>query len=294
MARVCVIGDAMLDIYVNGAVHRISPEAPVPLLNVTSEDVKAGGASNVALALVELGHQVTLMTRIGGDQPGEKLTRILKNKGVIIESLDLDYPTITKTRYMSSNSQILRVDREDCSEFSGDIRRNFSDFDAIIVSDYGKGMITSNLFRKLRTEYLGAIFVDPKSSDASVYYGANYIFPNVKELLAWLPHNTLLNDAEILELKDEMNWANLINTRSEKGIRAFLKNGIVNLESKHEEIIDVTGAGDIVISVFTHCILAGDNIERALMVANECAGDACMHVGTWYPKKCHMEKNDEI
>lgn len=294
MLKICVIGDAMLDIYVNGTVQRISPEAPVPLLSVQRENVKAGGAANVAMAMVELGHDVTFVTRIGNDRSGNKLIKILEVEGVIVESLDPKYPTITKTRYMASKSQILRVDREDCSEFSGEITKSFSDFDAIMVSDYGKGMITKNIFAKLRAEYLGEIFVDPKASDASVYYGANYIFPNIKELLAWFPENTQLNDAEIFRLKEEMNWRNLINTRSEKGIRAFLKTSIANFESKHEEIIDVTGAGDIVLSVFTHCILSGDNTERALMVANQCAGDACMHVGTWYPKKNQMEKYREI
>ena len=295
--KVLVLGDAMLDKYYFGEVSRISPEAPVPIVGVFKIEETLGGAANVVHNLALLGCQKSIIGQVGADNNGEIFLGKLKNLGVdysgVIETLK---PTTTKIRVISGHQQMIRLDFEDASELDGvttdKLLQNFAaqlpKVDAVIISDYGKGVCTKKICR----EVIGAcraqkkfVVVDPKGDNWQKYFDAGFITPNFKELNAVLPKKIPNDDAQIEEAArhviDEFNLSGLVVTRSAKGLSLFDGERTAHIKARAQEVFDVSGAGDTVIAVFALALAGGLDSEAAAYLANVAAGVVVAKVGTY-------------
>ena len=294
--KVLVVGDVMLDKYYFGEVTRISPEAPVPIAKVLDVKDTLGGAANVAHNLALLGCQTTLIGQIGRDVHGETFLQKLKARGVKAGMIETSKPTTTKIRVISGHQQMIRLDFEDASELDGGdaelLLKNFSaqigDVDAVIISDYGKGVCTENICQKI----IGAarrakkiVVIDPKGDDWSKYFNANYITPNFKEFGEVLPVKIKNVDAQIesaaLRVIDDLKLDGLIVTRSAKGLSLIEPEKISHIKARAQEVFDVSGAGDTVIAVFALALAGGIDSEAAAYLANVAAGVVVAKVGTY-------------
>ena len=295
--RALVIGDLMLDEYLWGRAERISPEAPVQVVEVTREDLRLGGAGNVVNNLAALGCSVSVCSVIGSDENGALLRHAFEAKGVDLEGLfeDPERRTSKKTRVIAANQQIVRIDREtkaaigEASETAllVYLSAHCSNFDVIIVSDYLKGVLTpvvlSAVCRAGRD--LGIpVVVDPKGSDYGKYRGASLLTPNRKE--AEIASGIAITDPEGLELAAAKLLADLgldalLITRSEAGMSLFPAQGAaVHIPTVAREVFDVTGAGDTVISVLSLGLACGLSHADSAWVANVAAGIAVGKLGT--------------
>jgi rfaE bifunctional protein kinase chain/domain len=250
-ARVLVVGDAMLDRYWFGAVERISPEAPVPVVRVNREEERLGGAANVALNVKTLGVQTTLLTVVGEDEPARKLQQLLEQKGVkTLLGHDPQLYTIVKLRVIGRSQQLIRVDFENTpdheilADMLGDFEAALPQHDAVLFSDYGKGGL-EHIPRMIEMARKAGkpVLVDPKGSDYNRYAGATVITPNRAEL------------AQVL-------------TRSEEGMSLFDAGGEAREHAKALEVFDVTGAGDTVIATLAAMLACGLTLRDALPIAN--------------------------
>ena len=295
--RVLVIGDVMLDKYYFGEVSRISPEAPVPIARVINVSETLGGAANVAHNLALLGCQTSIIGQVGADAHGEKFLALLKSIGVdhsgLIETLK---PTTTKIRVISGHQQMIRLDFEDATELDGattdKLLENFSarlpNVDAVIISDYGKGVCTKKICR----EVIGAcraqrkvVVVDPKGDNWQKYFDAGFITPNLKEFNAVLPKAIPNDDAQIeaaaRHVIDEFNLRGLVVTRSAKGLSLIDGERTTHIQARAQEVFDVSGAGDTVIAVFALALAGGLDSAAAAYLANVAAGVVVAKVGTY-------------
>ena len=289
-SRVLVVGDAMLDRYWFGAVDRISPEAPVPVVRVTREEERLGGAANVALNVKTLGAQATLLTVVGDDEPARKLRQLLEREGVsALLGLDPKLCTIVKLRVIGRAQQLIRVDFENqpdhevLASMLADYERVLPDHDAVLFSDYGKGGLTHipqmiELARKLNKPVL----VDPKGSDYSRYAGATVITPNRAELAqvigAWSSEAQLLERVQALRNAHRLDG--LLLTRSEEGMSLFDQAGHMQVPAQAREVFDVTGAGDTVIAALAAMLASGASLREAMPVANRAGGIVVAKFGT--------------
>ncbi|MGQ9618348.1 MAG: D-glycero-beta-D-manno-heptose-7-phosphate kinase [Candidatus Aminicenantia bacterium] len=289
--RVFVIGDVMLDKYIIGKVSRISPEAPVPVLEVKKEDVKGGGAGNVFLNLKVLGCDASLLSVVGNDLEGEELKRILGERGVYLFKDPLR-PTTVKTRVIAHNQQIVRMDREDTSKISKDIvdlmtkTIDIENLDGILISDYKKGVITDEFMKIIKEKKNKGteIFVDPKVENIELYKGVTLISPNHGEAeritgMKLKSDDDFLNGAR--KIKEKFLCKYVVITKGEEGM-TFLdeENEGGHLPTKAKEVYDVTGAGDTVISILTLSILSGAKLSEACELANYGASVAVSRLGT--------------
>jgi rfaE bifunctional protein kinase chain/domain len=289
-ARVLVVGDAMLDRYWFGAVDRISPEAPVPVVRVNREEERLGGAANVALNAKTLGAQVTLLTVVGQDEPARKLQQLLEQQGVkTLLGHDPQLYTIVKLRVIGRSQQLIRVDFENTPDHEvlasmlGDFERALDAHDAVLFSDYGKGGLEHiprmiELARKAGKPVL----VDPKGSDYSRYAGATVITPNRAELAQvvgnWSSEAQLHERAEALRKK--LGLTGLLVTRSEEGMSLFDAEGEARVPAQAREVFDVTGAGDTVIAALAALLACGVTLRDALPIANRAGGIVVGKFGT--------------
>ncbi|MES2228270.1 MAG: D-glycero-beta-D-manno-heptose-7-phosphate kinase [Pseudomonadota bacterium] len=289
-SRVLVVGDAMLDRYWFGAVDRISPEAPVPVVRVDREEERLGGAANVALNVKSLGAQATLLTVVGDDEPARKLRRLLEQHGVAaLLGSDPQLYTIVKLRVIGRSQQLIRIDFEnqpDHEVLAGmltDFERVLPDHDAVLFSDYGKGGLTHiprmiELARAARKPVL----IDPKGSDYSRYAGATVITPNRAELAqvigAWSSEAQLHERAQALREAHRLDA--LLLTRSEDGMSLFDAQGHVQVPAQAREVFDVTGAGDTVIATLAAMLGAGLSLREAMSIANRAGGIVVGKFGT--------------
>lgn len=289
-ARVLVVGDAMLDRYWFGAVDRISPEAPVPVVRVNREEERLGGAANVALNAKTLGAQVTLLTVVGQDEPARKLQQLLEQQGVkTLLGHDPQLYTIVKLRVIGRSQQLIRVDFENTPDHEvlasmlGDFERALDAHDAVLFSDYGKGGLEHiprmiELARKAGKPVL----VDPKGSDYSRYAGATVITPNRAELAQvvgnWSSETQLHERAEALRKK--LGLTGLLVTRSEEGMSLFDAEGEARVPAQAREVFDVTGAGDTVIAALAALLACGVTLRDALPIANRAGGIVVGKFGT--------------
>ena len=252
-ARVLVVGDAMLDRYWFGAVERISPEAPVPVVRVEREEERLGGAANVALNVKTLGGQATLMTVVGDDEPARVLKTLLERDGVqTLLGHDAQLYTIVKLRVIGRSQQLIRIDFENQPDHEvlldmlADYERALPGFDAVLFSDYGKGGLTHIPHMIELARAAGKpVLVDPKGSDYSRYAGATVITPNRAELAqvigGWSSEAQLHERAH--KLREELGLEGLLLTRSEEGMSLFDAAGELRVAATAREVFDVTGAG---------------------------------------------------
>lgn len=293
---VMVYGDFMVDKYIHGEVNRISPEAPVPVLHVTGKERKFGGAGNVVSNLLAIGVNVRVAGFTGSDEDGMWLTDTFSKLGAdttYIENVD-GLQTVIKTRITSRNQQFIRLDEEKPENITQDMEariRNrvfdmLQDVDAVILSDYGKGNVTPGVAQGIIDACIQRkipVVVDPKGVDYSKYKGATVCKPNEKEL-AVATGMTLVTDEDVekagLILKDQNGIDNLIVSRSEKGIM-FLsaRNTRKDFPTKAQEVIDVTGAGDTVVSMIASTMAIGAELEDSCKLANMAAAIVCSKFG---------------
>lgn len=291
--KVLVIGDIMLDKYIWGEVKRISPEAPVQIVNVTKESFMPGGAGNAANNIAALEGIPYLISIVGNDVAKDMLIEKLKEEHVIIEGviLDKDIPTIQKIRIMAKSQQLLRIDYEKKIRVSNDkeleilkyIKTIINDIDIILISDYSKGMITKSLMNKISEiseEYGKRVIIDPKPKNKDCYGNCYLITPNISEAVELSGSND--NDIDKIGkiLLAEMN-CNVLITRGEDGMSLFEKTGDkIGIPTKAKEVYDVSGAGDTTVAALSLAIAAGASLKEASLIANYAAGIAVGKIGT--------------
>jgi rfaE bifunctional protein kinase chain/domain len=294
---ILVLGDLMLDRYLWGNVNRISPEAPVPVVEVESESVRLGGAANVAHNVAALGARPFLVGVIGADHAGDGLRSALAERRLDASGLvvDASRPTSIKTRIVARHQQVVRADQESRAEVDADIERALLDgvrerlprLAACIVSDYGKGVITASLLESLLPELDRAgvpVCVDPKEAHFFSYRGVAVLTPNLLE--AGTAFGRRLATDELLdeagrELRRRLDARALLITRGEKGMSLFeADRPRLDLPTVAREVYDVTGAGDTVVSVYAVLLAAGATHAESAEVANHAAGIVVREVGT--------------
>jgi len=291
-AHILVVGDSMLDRYWFGAVDRISPEAPVPVVrvNTSKEQERPGGAANVAWNVKALGAHPRLLTAIGDDEHGHRLGKLIEARG--IETLFMRDPrmtTIVKLRVIGRSQQLLRVDFEEepdhevLDEMRAPYERALTISDVVLFSDYGKGGLTHipDMIKAARGAGL-AVLVDPKGSDYKRYEGATVITPNRNELAQvvgqWSSEAQLHERAQAL--RKSLGLAALLLTRSEDGMSLFDDAGHLAIPAEAREVFDVTGAGDTVIATLATMMACGLAIRDAMPIANRAGGIVVGKFGT--------------
>jgi D-beta-D-heptose 7-phosphate kinase/D-beta-D-heptose 1-phosphate adenosyltransferase len=290
-AKLLVIGDVMLDRYWHGSASRVSPEAPVPVVKVANREDRPGGAGNVALNIAALGSAVRLVGVVGDDETGLELYSRLKAAGVYCDFLQSkEKPTITKLRIISQHQQLIRLDFEKAFEASDIIglqdkaKSLVDDSQVMVLSDYGKGALQdiNDLIDLGRSRNI-PIIVDPKGTDFTKYRGSTLIAPNLTEFEAVMggSHNEedLVNKG--LHLVRELNLEAILITRGEHGMTLIRPDSPeLHLPARAQEVFDVTGAGDTVISVLAASMAAGDGLADATALANLAAGLVVGKLGT--------------
>lgn len=295
--RCLVVGDLMLDEYLWGKAERISPEAPVQVVDVLREDLRLGGAGNVANNLLALGCTVTVASVIGADENGTALLQAFQRQGIATAGIQQEAGRRTgrKTRVLAANQQIVRIDRESREPLGATIERQLCDwleqhlggFDVVLVSDYLKGVLTGQVLDTIMTAARSRtlpVLVDPKGADYRKYRGATVLTPNRKEAEA--ASGIAIRDAASLQQAAEALMAaveldNLLITRSEEGMSLFTGSGDqTHIPTVAREVFDVTGAGDTVLAVLACGVAGGLSLAEAARLANVAAGIAVGKLGT--------------
>ncbi len=295
--KIVVVGDIMLDEYLWGIVDRISPEAPVPVVDLQRESFRLGGAANVAWNLAKLNIDVRLVGLVGDDYSARLLKDKLTMEGIPTDYLvtDTNRPTTRKSRIVAHSQQVVRIDRENRIPVTGKAEKTLiksffnacKDAQGIIISDYYKGVVTKNIIREIvnygnsRDLYIG---VDPKERHFNLFKGVSLISPNEKEA-SNIVGRKLVTDDDVIEagwaiIKDLKPQALLI-TRGEKGMSLFKADGgFSHFPTVAKNVYDVTGAGDTVIASFSAMKIAGASYVEAAIIANQAAGIVVERVGT--------------
>ncbi len=292
-----VIGDLMLDEYLWGKAERISPEAPVQVVDVNREDLRLGGAGNVANNLLAIGCKVNVCSVIGGDENGTILRRAFTGKGINVDGIFEDpmRATSKKTRVLAANQQIVRIDRETRDAVHGEYEERIvrfvsdraAEWNVILVSDYLKGVLTPRVLSAVieTGKRLGIpVVVDPKGNDYSKYSGATIITPNRKE--AEVASRIPIIDGKSLDkaastLLDEGEYQALLVTRSSEGMSLYMRDGaITHIPTVAREVYDVTGAGDTVMANLAIGLACGLGFAESARLANVAAGIAVGKLGT--------------
>lgn len=298
--KLLILGDVGLDEYVLGEVRRISPEAPVPVLEVDSQDMRLGLAANVAQNVTALGGVPYLISVVGRDSGADRLRELFQAKGVSTDYLieDLERPTTRKTRVMAKHHHLVRVDYESRKFLSPEaeaktvkmIERVLPDVDAVILEDYAKGLLSETLMKdliRLCRAHAKPIFVDPHRSNAADFYrGVDLIKPNFDEALALsgLSYDDLRDSPSKVNqigqvLLERTGARRLIVTRGKDGMILFEDGKVVQVPTYARQVFDVTGAGDTVIATLALALSAGIPAEEAAVLANFAAGVVVGQVG---------------
>jgi rfaE bifunctional protein kinase chain/domain len=294
--RIAVIGDVMVDRYIWGNVNRISPEAPVPIVEVESESSRLGGAANVANNIVSLGARAELIGIVGNDFSGKEFCSILEEQKATIQGIIIDpsRPTTVKTRVIAHHQHVVRIDSEEKRDIGQDIQqkifsvleKNIDSIDGIIIEDYNKGVVVKDLIHaiiELANQKRKIITIDPKLNNFFEYKNVTVFKPNKKETEEALGKK-LRTDIDVIAagkiLIEKLHADNILLTRSEKGMSLFEKNGAVtHIPTNARKVADVSGAGDTVIATLTAMLSAGASISEAALLANYAGGIVCGEVG---------------
>ena len=293
---ILVIGDIIVDEFIWGDVTRISPEAPVPVVSVNEIDRRLGGSANVVRNLHALNTSSAMFGIVGDDEPGQWVKHRLAeldsdNRGVITKTNNR--PTAIKTRIIARHQQVVRYDREwtqaaqpeSHQYLFASVEELLPQATAVILSDYGKGVLTPDFIRQLIDQLQGGIIaVDPKPEHTDAYRGATVITPNLSEAAAMVGKQAINTDeqAEAIarQLHDQLDLQYVLLTRSERGMTLFDGEVSHHIPTAARDVFDVTGAGDTVIAVFTACLARGDDALSAARTANRAAGVVVGKVGT--------------
>lgn len=295
--RILVVGDLMLDTFIWGDVRRISPEAPVPVVEVVEETKLLGGTANVVHNVAALGGSVAVTGAIGNDPPGRELLRLFADIAVPTDGLvmEQDRPTTVKTRIIAQNQQVVRFDRELCGPLREEsvervlsyIGANLQSIDAMIVSDYAKGMVTQafmDAIRSLTASSALPIIVDPKVQHIDLYRGVTMVTPNHHEA-SRMAAMEIRDEASLVDvgmrLLKRLECKTVLITRGKQGMSLFHKNGqVTHIPTVARRVFDVTGAGDTVLATVTLGIASGLSTVEAALLANLAAGIVVGEVGT--------------
>jgi len=301
--RVMIVGDVMVDAYLWGVVDRISPEAPVPVVEVSHREERLGGAANVAMNINALGAKPVLCSVIGKDDKGDKFLRIMEKEGLHTEGIYQSNQRITTTKFriIGNNSQMLRVDEEVTGDLTENDQKNFlkictniiasGSVDVMIIQDYNKGILTEDVIRKVIDEGRSnniPIVVDPKKKNFSLYRGVTLFKPNLKELKDGMKIDFSEPDEDVISetvtiLREQINADIAMITLSEHGIYiATEKDGEKEnhmIPAHVRNIADVSGAGDTVVSVASLCLAVGAPVKTIASVSNLAGGIVCEKVG---------------
>jgi len=294
--KIAVVGDLMLDRYIWGSVSRVSPEAPVPVVEVETEQARLGGAANVAKNIHSLGAVPLLVGVIGDDSSGKQLHQIIRENNFSDEGILIDRsrPTTVKTRIIAHNQHVVRIDRESRTEISSSIqdnllevlRRHIGSIDGIILEDYNKGVMVQRLIKNIVTLARNEnkiITVDPKFNNFFEYSNVTLFKPNRYETEEALGIR-IKNDDDMTragtELLKRLNADNVLLTRGEHGMTLFENNGTIShVPTKARNVADVSGAGDTVIATITLALVGGANAKEAATLANLAGGVVVGYVG---------------
>ena len=288
--RLLVVGDVMLDRYWFGDTGRISPEAPVPVVQVEKIDERLGGAANVARNASALGAQTTILGVVGEDEAGKRVEQLLLESGVQSQlQTDGNVPTTVKLRVIARQQQLIRLDFEEApSQISLDAKlKRFKSLlphiDIVILSDYGKGALEQvSAMIELANASKKLVLVDPKGDAYDKYKGATVLTPNRSELRQvvgqWSSEDDLTLRAQ--SLRKNLGLGALLLTRSEEGMTLFTDKGTEHVRAQAREVFDVSGAGDTVIAALAVAMGAGWSLERAMALANRAGGIVVGKLGT--------------
>lgn len=294
--RIMVIGDLMLDEYLVGEVIRISPEAPVPVVEISEQSIRFGGAANVALNLLRLGCRPPLVGTVGNDREAGIFRDLMdrhdmETAGLVVTA---DRPTTMKTRIIGHTQHIARVDRESKVYISGEtetrllqlIISQLPEVDAIIMEDYNKGVLSERIISGVTSAAVQhdiLVTVDPKFINFMKYQNVTVFKPNIKETEQALALHIDQTEQVVTagrQLMKELNAETVLITRGAQGMSLFEKSGeVTHVETRARKIADVSGAGDTVISVMTAAITGGASYKEAATLANHAAGIVCAEVG---------------
>jgi rfaE bifunctional protein kinase chain/domain len=294
--RIAVIGDLMLDRYIWGSVSRISPEAPVPVVDLDNEQDRLGGAANVAKNIKSLGGEPILVGVIGADNSGKRLHEIIRQSDFTTDGVVVDgtRPTTVKTRVIAHNQHVVRIDREMKNDISFIIQNKILDvlrhqlpsLDGIIIEDYNKGVIVKGLIRliiDLARESNKPITIDPKFNNFFDYQNVTVFKPNRKEveeiLGTRLKDQNAINEAGKI-LLEKLHAQNILMTLGENGMTLFESDGSISFtQTMARNVADVSGAGDTVIATLTMALAGNASIREAVTLANFAGGIVCGYVG---------------
>lgn len=289
-ARLLIVGDVMLDRYWFGDTERISPEAPVPVVLVSKEDERLGGAANVARNAASVGAQISILGVVGDDEPGKVIESLLQEQGVkSYLQRDPDLRTTVKLRVVARQQQLIRLDFEKAPTHEAllskleQFKSLLNEVDAVIFSDYGKGGLTHVTQMIAAAKAAGKfVLVDPKGDDYSKYQSASMITPNRAELRQvvgrWKDEADLTKKAQAL--RETLRLDALLLTRSEEGMSLFTANGVEHVKAQAREVFDVSGAGDTVIATMAVALAAGWAPGKAMALANKAGGIVVGKLGT--------------
>ncbi len=296
-SRILILGDIMLDEYLFGSVSRISPEAPVPVVEITSTKQLLGGAANVAANISALGDEPILLGVAGDDEAAARLTQLLRTRGISSGSIVHDHTrhTTIKTRVIAHSQQVVRTDREDRTPLNQQSRKAVIDrfqsmsdeIGAVIISDYGKGVITPELLEavidicRARDIFVG---VDPKETNFFNYKRVSLITPNHHEA-GFAYGRRILTEGDLYDvgngLLQKLEAESILITRGADGMSLFQTDQEpTHIPTFARDVYDVTGAGDTVIATFVSAVCAGADLVEAAMMANAAAGITIGEVGT--------------
>lgn len=295
--RIICIGDIILDNYITGKVERVSPEAPVPILTMESQNYEIGGAGNVARNISNMGARTTLIYLSGKDHSSVKVKNLLqKDKNIKNISINIpNFKTPIKTRFINKEAHLLRVDNENnnfklikkykaliIDHLKNEIKKN----DLIVISDYNKGILDKDLLKtiiKISNQYNKIIVADPKKIDLSSYSGVNILTPNQKEITD-AAKKKFLNEKNLIKFGKSIikkyKIKNILITRSAKGMLLINSVAVKKIRADTKKVIDVTGAGDTVVASLALMLISGLSVEDSVKISNYAAGVVIGRSGT--------------
>jgi rfaE bifunctional protein kinase chain/domain len=294
--KMLIVGDIMLDNYIIGDVDRISPEAPVQVVKVEKEEFRLGGAANVANNIKSLGGVPILVGRVGNDSAGKQILSISDEEGISTQGIFINdsYPTTRKSRVIARHQHLLRIDFEDTNNMSHTFEQKIMEYiarvmpevDGVILQDYNKGMLSQSLISyiiKLANKHKKVIGVDPKAQNFFEYKDVTLFKPNMREISQNLNVAIQHNDELVYaarKLQKKLSCKYLVVTLGERGAFVYQHDGNYwQIPTFSQEIYDVSGAGDTVISTLMLCLASGADIKTAAIIANHSAGVVCGKVG---------------